>query len=196
VERHAERVGVFVLNGSLALVYRVRQLHVEAVQARCGVLDSVVKTLIEPGVPDAGQVAHVTDLITEQVCRTTGHLEGAVETPHLDGAPVAAAQTDKGVAGGKVGRSATARGEVDFLLDLEERLEIGVDVVRALEAQARGVAGQVGFGIIVTVIQENGGYMSATVNAYISLRQRRHNSRSTNHNRNQLLLHQKLLRVL
>src|SRR5690606_18083545 len=26
VERHAERVGVFVLNGSLALVYRVRQL--------------------------------------------------------------------------------------------------------------------------------------------------------------------------
>src|SRR5690606_25031035 len=139
---------------------------------------------------------HVTDLITEQVCRAAGFLEGAVETAYLDLTEITG-QAYESVTGSQI-RTATAvtGSEVDLLLDLEESLQAGVDFMIVLETDTGGVAGQVGFGVVGTVVQEIHGHVGTTIDAHISQRQSRHDSRSTNSNRNQLLFHrEKLLRV-
>src|SRR5690606_41166266 len=125
---------------------RVTQLGLEAAERRSRVLKGVVVALIELGIADASQVFHVADLIAEQVGRATGHLEGAVETAGLHGTEVAA-QTDEGIAG--IQAAITGRAEQHLLLDLEERLQIRIDFMVALETQTRGVAANVQFGIIL-----------------------------------------------
>ena len=197
VQRGAEGIAVFVVGAGvgdvqrLALVHRVGHFNVEAVEVRGGVLDGVVVTLVQTAGGDASQVVHVADLVAEQVERTTGYLERAVETTDLDGAEVAA-QTHEGVAGGEVGTAARgASGEVDLLFDLEERLQIRVDGVVAFEAQSRGVARQVGFGVLGAVIQIVDRYVRAAVYGDVGQRNGRDRQCGTNSNRNQLLLHRK-----
>src|SRR5690606_34097850 len=193
----ADGIAVFILHGPLALIHRVAQLGVEATHGRRGVLDGVVIALVETAITGARQVTHVTDLITEQVGRTTGDLEGAVETAYLHGTEVVAAQADEGVAGGEVRTAIRVAGsEVDLLLDLEEGFQIRVDLVITLETQARRVARQVGFGIVGAVIQIICRYVRTAVERYIGHCHSRHRHRSTNSNRNQLLLHRKSSFVL
>src|SRR5690554_2585666 len=197
VQRHAEGIAVMILGCRLTFIHRVGENSVEATKVRCGVLNSVIEALIETGVAGTSQVAHITDLVTEQVGRTTGLLERAVKTTSLDSPPVIALQADKGVTGSEIAATAAVTsGEVDLLLDLEEGLQAGVDFMIALETDTGGVAGQVGFGVVGTVVQEIHGHVGTTIDAHISQRQSRHDSRSTNSNRNQLLFHrEKLLRV-
>src|SRR5690606_839422 len=139
----------------LTFMYRVSQLGIEAAEARRGVLNRVVITLVKTRIANASQVTHITDLVTEQVGRTTGDLERAVKTAQLHGTEFFAAQTHEGIAGVET-VAITTIGVVDFLLDLEECLQIRVDLMIALETQARRFAGDVGFGIISSVVQEIG----------------------------------------
>src|SRR5690606_20150935 len=171
---------------------------VETAHGRRGVLDGVVITLVEATIAYAGQVTHVTDLITEQVGRTTGDFERAVETTDLYRTKVAA-QADEGVTGGEVCAVAIAAtaGEADLLFDLEECFQVRVDLMITLKAKARRVARQVGFGIVGAVIQIIYRHMGTTIESNIGHCHNRNRHRSTNSNRNQLLLHwEKLLRFM
>src|SRR5690606_32791631 len=191
-------IAILVLYRPLAFIHRIGQLGVEAAHGRRGVLDGVVIALVETAIAETGQVTHVTDLVAEQVGRTTGDLERAVETTELHRTKVAA-QANEGVASGEAGAVAivATSSEVDLLLDLEESLQIRIDLMTAFEAQARRVARQVGFGIVGTIIEVIHRYMRTTIESYIGHCHNRNRHRSTNSNRNQLLLHwEKLLRFM
>src|SRR5690606_34321145 len=91
----------------------------------------------------------------------------------------------------------TTGSEVDLLLDLEECLQIRINLVITLETQARRVARQVSFGIVGAVIQIVYRHMSTAIESNIGHCHNRNRHRSTNSNRNQLLLHwEKLLRFM
>ena len=171
---------------------RVAELTVEATHGRGGVFDSVVIALVKAGVANTGQVTHVTDLITEQVGRATGGLERAVKTTHTHLTEVTA-KTDEGIAGSECGAAviAAAGRKIDLLLDLEECSQAGVDFMIAFKAQAGGVAGQVGLGVVSTIIQIINGYVCTTVDAHFGHSQGRHDGSGANNNGNQLFLHRK-----
>ena len=187
VQRHAGGVGINIIASHGSFMQRVAQLGEETAHVRSGVLDGVVITLVEAGVANTGQVAHVTDLVTEQVGRATGCLEGAVKTASADSTEVAT-QTHEGVASSQ--SLAVVRTEIDLLLDLEERVQVRADVVVALEAQAGGVARQVDFGIVGAVIEVVDRDVGATVYGHVCHCRNRHGRSGPNNNRKQLLLHQ------
>src|SRR5690606_27090138 len=104
VQRHAhgvgfQRIAVSINLSRLTFMYRVSQLGIEAAEARRGVLNRVVITLVKTRIANASQVTHITDLVTEQVGRTTSDLERAVKTAQLHGTEFFAAQTHEGIAG-------------------------------------------------------------------------------------------------
>src|SRR5690606_17406652 len=121
VQRGAERIGIPIFNRGLSRIDRVGYRQIETTEARGGVLQGIVVTLVKTGAAGTRQVAHIAHLITEQVGRATGFLERAVKATHLHCTEVTL-QADKGVAGSKAVGAVAAGGEVDFLLDLEESL--------------------------------------------------------------------------
>ena len=121
-------------------MYGIGEHCVEAAKTRCGVLNCVVISLVESGIANTSQVAHVTDLITEEVGRTARHFERTIETSQLYGAKITC-QTYECIASGEVGtvRISATGSEVDLLLHLEECFQVRIDLMITLETQARRV---------------------------------------------------------